>query len=105
MSAVEKKEQALFATWERICARQGDAFLEGLDHGERVFAVIWMLEAELNNGGFSQWMYNSYGDHAELTVAALREIGAEQAATICERFVAMLPAASRFPVGVTVRTS
>ena len=59
--------------------------------------MIWMLEAELKNGGFSQWMYNSYGDHAELTIAALREIGAEQAAAICERFFAMLPGGKPLP--------
>src|SRR5687767_7987434 len=89
--SVEEKERELAATWERICARQGDDFLDALGHTDRVFSVIWMLEAEINNGGFSQWMFNSYGDHAEFTVTALREIGAEQAAAICERFFAMLP--------------
>ena len=87
----EEKERALFVTWERICARQGDASLDALDRADRVFAAIWMLEAELNNGGFSQWMFNSYGDYAEFTVAALREVGTEQAAIVCERFFAMLP--------------
>jgi len=50
-----------------------------------------MLEAELNNGGFSHWMFNSHADHAELTVSALREVGAGQAANVCERFFGMLP--------------
>lgn len=62
-----------------------------MPHPERVFAAIWALEAELNNGGFSQWMFNSSGDHAEFTVAALRAVGAARAANICEPFFAMLP--------------
>ena len=94
---VEDKERALFGTWERICAHQGDASIESLDHADRVFAAIWLLEAEINNGGFSQWMFNSHGDHAEFTVAALREVGAEQAARVCERFFAMLPGGKPIP--------
>lgn len=88
---VEEKERALFAVWDRICAGQGDARLEALGHSDRVFAAIWMLEGELNNGGFSQWMFNSYGDHAEFSIAALRELGADEAAKVCERFFSYLP--------------
>jgi hypothetical protein len=94
---VEDKEPALFATWERISAPQGDVSLEALNHADRVFAAIWLLEAEINNGGFSQWMFNSHGDHAEFTIAALREVGADQAARVCERFFAMLPGGRPIP--------
>ena len=92
-----EKERALFANWDRIAARQGEYGLDELPHRDRVFAAIWALEAELNNGGFSQWMFNSSGDHAEFTVAALREVGAARAATICERFFAMLPGGKPLP--------
>lgn len=88
---IEEKERALFATWDRVSARQGEETLDQLPHSDRVFAAIWMLEAELNNGGFSQWTFNSSEDHAEFAVAALREVGAVRAASICERFFALLP--------------
>jgi hypothetical protein len=88
--SVDEKERALFATWDRINARQGESPFDELPHAARVFLAIWALEAELNSGGFSQWMFNSSGDHAELAVAGLREVGADRAASVCERFFAML---------------
>jgi hypothetical protein len=88
---VDKAERVLFAAWERIASRLGDRSIDGLVRPERMFAAIWMLEAEVNNGGFHQWMFNSTGDDAELAVAALREIGAARAASVCERFFALLP--------------
>lgn len=33
--SVEEKERALFAVWDRICARQGDVLLEALGHSDR----------------------------------------------------------------------
>ena len=95
--SVQEKERALFAVRDRIAA-QGDVPVEALGHSDRVFVAIWMLEAELNNGGFSQWMFNSDGDHAEFSVAALhREVGAEQAARVCERFFCYLPGGRPLP--------
>ena len=49
--SVQEKERALFAVWDRICAGHGAVRLEALGHSDRVFAAIWMLETELNNGG------------------------------------------------------
>ena len=95
--SVQEKERALFAVWDRICAGQDAVGLDALGHSDRVFAAIWMLEAELNNGGFTQWMFNSYGDHAEFSIAALREVGADQAAKVCERFFSFLPGGRPLP--------
>ncbi len=95
--SVQEKERALFAVWDQICARQSGASLDGLDHRDRVFAAIWMLEAEVNNGGFSQWMFNSTGDAGEFVVTALREVGAEKLAGVCERFFALLPGGVPLP--------
>jgi len=43
------------------------------------------LEREVNNGGFDQFFFNSAGDHALETPAALRRIGAPQMAALVEQ--------------------
>ena len=96
---IDDIESELFAAWERISARAKAVGFIALAQKEQAFLSVWVLEAELNNGGFSQWMFNSDGDHAELAVATLRAIGASGAAAACERFFADLlggrPAADR----------
>lgn len=89
--SIDSQERDLFAVWDRVFAREREVGFASLDHPSRVFLAIWELEAELNNGGFSQWMFNSAGDHAEFAVAALREVGASDAAAACERFFALMP--------------
>lgn len=40
---------------------------------------------------------NSAGDRVELVVDALREVGADEAAAVCERFFALLPGGRPIP--------
>jgi hypothetical protein len=47
-----------------------------------VFFCVWSLEAEVNNGGFDQYFFNSAGDHAAETVVALRAIEAQHTASL-----------------------
>lgn len=61
---------------------------------ERVGVGIWMLEAEVNNGGFDQYYFNSAGDLAVPTVQALIEIGATNTASL------LAAANSEFPDGL-----
>ena len=56
-----------------------------LSEAEKVFVAIWGLEADVNNGGFSQYYYNSSGDHAMHAPGALRAIGANQMAGIVDK--------------------
>jgi Domain of unknown function (DUF4375) len=53
-----------------------------LSAAEKVFVAIWGLEADVNNGGFSQYYFNSAGDHAMHAPGALRAIGANAMADI-----------------------
>jgi hypothetical protein len=55
-----------------------------LSRRERLLVAIWGLEADVNNGGFNQYYFNSYGDFALEVPGYLRAIGADQAATIVE---------------------
>lgn len=52
---------------------------------ERIFYVVQGLEAEVNNGGFSQFFFNSSGDFANELVDSFIAIGAEKTANICKK--------------------
>jgi hypothetical protein len=62
---------------------------------QKVFSSIWALEAEVNNGGFSQYFFNSSGETAEFVAEALDTIGASNTAAICRRAIA-----AAFPAGL-----
>jgi hypothetical protein len=49
------------------------------------------LEAEVNNDGFDQFFFNSPGDEAAETVAALEAIGAQKTAAILRQACAKFP--------------
>lgn len=68
-----------------------NAGFSALSPCEQVFILVWELEAEVNNGGFNQFFFNSAGDRASGTSAALRTIGAERAASIVDRATSLFP--------------
>lgn len=55
---------------------------EKLSAQELVRVGVWLLGAEVNNGGFDQYYFNSAGELALPTVGALRTIGAERTADV-----------------------
>ena len=60
-----------------------------LSEPERIFYVGQILEMEVNNGGFSQFFFNSSGDFANEIVSAFTKIGAVKTAEICKRAVSI----------------
>ena len=72
----------------------------GLTRLEALGVGVWMLEAEVNNGGFDQYYFNSAGDLALQTVEALQAIGAPNTASLLaaanEEFPDAIPPADRF---------
>ena len=66
----------------------GDA-MEKLNEHERLFYITQTLEQEVNNGGFSQYFYNSSGNFANEVVDAFTRIGAHKTAEICKKAVAV----------------
>src|SRR5262245_4792479 len=60
------------------------------DTERRLLAAYW-LEAEVNNGGFDQYFFNSAGDNAEAALAGLKDMGAAGAAGLLERAMAVFP--------------
>ncbi len=57
---------------------------KALGHRETVAVGIWIMDAEVNNGGFDQYYANSRGVLAQATVGALYEIGADETASLLE---------------------
>jgi hypothetical protein len=60
-------------------------------HKEEIVKLISDLEAEVNNGGFDQFFYNSAGDNTAETIQALETIGALRIADIVKRAGANFP--------------
>ena len=56
---------------------------------QKVFSSIWALEAEVNNGGFSQYFFNSSRETAGFAVEALKSVGAVQTAELCKQAIAV----------------
>lgn len=83
-------ETFLISVSERLWPIANRRFSD-LSRPERVFILVWELEAEVNNGGFSQFYFNSAADRARDTAAALRTIGAERTASIVDRANASFP--------------
>ena len=63
--------------------------IEKLNEHERVFYVTQILEQEVNNGGFSQFFFNSSGDFSNELVDAFTKIGALKTAGICKKALAV----------------
>lgn len=58
-----------------------------LNEQERIFYITQQLEMEVNNGGFSQFFYNSSGDFSNELVKAFEEIFAYHTAGICQKAI------------------
>jgi hypothetical protein len=55
---------------------------------QKVFSVIWAVESEVNNGGFSQYFLSDFSCETVSFVAeALEIIGAPHTASICMRAI------------------
>lgn len=60
-----------------------------LSNPERVFYITQTLEIEVNNGGFSQFFYNSSVDFTNELIGAFSEIGAWATVAICQKAIAV----------------
>ena len=65
-------------------AKGDDTFLN-LSTSQQTFYAVWLLEAEVNNGGFNQYYYNSGGRFAKFTPEALEQMGAKHFANLMAR--------------------
>jgi hypothetical protein len=63
--------------------------LDELTNGERIIYYVGELEGEINNGGFSQYFFNSSGQNAKEAINALKTINAEYTASLLEQALAI----------------
>lgn len=73
----------------RLCS-YGEA-MNKLSEPQKHFYYNQSLEREVNNGGFSQYFFNSSGDNAHQTVLSLRKIGADTTANILQKTIDQFP--------------
>jgi hypothetical protein len=79
---VKEDRLDMFKISDRVFDRYMKLGYEKLSPEEKVFQCVWGLEAEVNNGGFNQFYFNSAGDHAADTVKSLEVIGANHTANL-----------------------
>jgi hypothetical protein len=75
--------------WKKTEA--SDDNFSDLTEPERVFIYIDLLEAQVNNGGFDQFFFNSSGDHAHEILAAYKTIKAYKTADLIEEAIKLFP--------------
>ncbi|NOT52744.1 MAG: DMP19 family protein [Chitinophagaceae bacterium] len=80
---------ALIEIYDYI-SKLGDT-LDPLTEPQKNFYYNQELEREINNGGFSQFFYNSSGDFAHETLTSLRAIGATKTANILQQAIDQFP--------------
>ncbi|AUC17099.1 hypothetical protein BTO06_12455 [Tenacibaculum sp. SZ-18] len=59
--------------------------VNGWNQARKTIYLIWLLEAEVNNGGFNQFYFNSSGQFYKYIPEALLKINAELFADLTER--------------------
>lgn len=64
---------------------------EKLSMEEKTIVFIEALEREINNGGFSQFFFNSSGDFVAETVEALKKVGSSKFLALLEAAIAQFP--------------
>ena len=56
--------------------------IQGLSLGQQAFWSTWVLEGEVNNGGFNQFYFNSSGQYSKMAEVGFKTIGAEKFADL-----------------------
>jgi hypothetical protein len=67
--------------------------------GQEIVYLAFFMDAEVHNGGFDQFFFNSQGNHAAETLDALRTVGAPRSADLlrraCAAFAPEMPSPDR----------
>lgn len=83
--AVEELRQSFYKRFVQIVTNVDDDRFTELEPDARDIFVVGLLEGEVNNGGFSQYFWNTEGQHAAATVEVLKRIGAKDTASLLRR--------------------
>jgi hypothetical protein len=81
-------QQAFYARYLAVGQRAYRDSALRLSADDRLLLLVGELEADVNNGGFAQYLSNKGGRRARAALAALRAIGARETARMLERALA-----------------
>src|SRR5947207_15596575 len=85
--------ELLFDLQHRVFLRYEQDGFANLTLAEQTLHCVWWVEAEVNNGGFHQYYWNSSGDEANEAVTALERTGllklltSSDGRTVCSRML------------------
>lgn len=83
---IEDTNDFVLAFVDRVLEKsEYGSHMDKLSDCERVFYITQTCEMEVNNGGFSQFFYNSSGDFSNELVQSFQDIGAVKTAEICQK--------------------
>jgi len=83
--ALEDLRRSFYKRFVEIVTNvDSDRFTE-FEAEARDIYVVGLLEGEVNNGGFSQYFWNTEGQHAAVTVDVLKRVGAKETASLLRR--------------------
>jgi len=74
----------LMTKMNKDMSNEVEVFLK-FTEGQKAVYAIWLLEAEINNGGFNQYYFNPSGKFALYAIDALNLIGAPKYAELVHR--------------------
>jgi hypothetical protein len=74
-------------SYDAVSKKYEDKGFSSLNEKEQAIYSIWWLEAEVNNGGFHQYLWNSAGDHSSSALISLKSIGAIKTANLLEKAI------------------
>ena len=65
-----------------------ESIVNALPAGTQAVYATWLVDIEVNNGGFNQFFYNPYGQFAGLALAGYELLGAEDYAAVMRAAIA-----------------
>lgn len=83
--------------WEHVLNQIDAQGYQSLTHPQRVYYCAFLFDAEVCNGGITQFFGNSSGDHAVDTLEALRELEHPEAIVALETAMKLVGPLSREP--------
>ena len=91
----DPKHTAFYTVWESFLETEPPA-PDHADEGERAVFLVGLLESEVMNGGFGQYLTNTDGAHLEDTLDCLERVGASKTRDLLVAAVGLATEADSF---------
>jgi hypothetical protein len=88
---VPESREVLQPVINRIVPVAFERGLDALSQPERNVFLVWGYPVAVNDGGHASFFYNSFGEHAHQTVAALEKVGAPALAALLRQAIDLFP--------------